>query len=752
MKMGAKWISLMVPVLWMYATGAAASVPTKTLGVREVKTLEDFVSLAMPSQGVIRQGYVTKFFIDNRDASKPEIHFLNANYCPKSKCSSPPEEAILHYPFAKKMLKDFTVDKDTFTEQTYFTTDVASRKYFDGRIQQMRYTDTQGVEREIFAILFIERDLIHEEMVVHAMEVLQKAFIPKAPLVFVRNSVHQTVGTVEAQLEELGVGHVSMEELISNVRYIGLNPGTAFGFLRLAPSPMGEFADDLEPYEIPVFDELPLELAVVAGTITTTYQDVGSHVNLKSKERGTPNMVLRDAAEVARLRSLDGKPVKLTVTFQDFKVEEATEAQVMEAYRKATSGAWRKPSFENESKLVDFDAMCGKARAKDCLRMAKRYGGKVSGLGFLAHPTVTGVGSPLNQRLGYRLTPLGFGIPLSFYNDFIAHNVKRNPEFKLALDLLINSEMSLNGQGPLPTAEKKALIAKLKLLFLNGEIPPAQYKTMADQVKVLREQTRAAYGGVELEKIKVRSSANTEDIEGFNGAGLHDSYSAKLSKDLDTQALACRYERELDDDTGLLEDDVKPKNLGCAVKAVYASLWNLGAVRERSYRKFDHRFASMGVSVQPTYRFRPGIEIAANSVLITRVVGTEAIYGQQLSTQRFNGLVTNPVAGTKAELATVTFDASGKHVAVNVLQYAKPVAALPPLEQTVMSEELMKLHSEIARFVEVKYCEAKPDYAPGYRCSAVVNSVKKPAALDMEFKTFDNGEVLIKQVRSFYGK
>ena len=34
----------------------------------------------------------------------------------------------------------------------------------------------------------------------------------------------------------------------------------------------------------------------------------------------------------------------------------------------------------------------------------------------------------------------------------------------------------------------------------------------------------------DVEKIKVRSSANAEDIPGFDGAGLHDSFSANPEK------------------------------------------------------------------------------------------------------------------------------------------------------------------------------------------------------------------------------
>lgn len=724
---------------------ASQNITKDILSVQQVLSMEDFNALSIESQGVVRKGRVLKFLIDNRNLEKPEIHYLNANYCPKSSCSTPPSEAVFHYDYAVKKLKNFNMNKDTYNEAAYFSTTLQERKFFDGRLQEM-VISKNGQEISFFAALFIERDLIHEELVSHMMNVVAKSFIPGAPLAFVINSQTQTVDTVRQELAAKNIAIYTMEEILSNVSYIALNPGTAYGFLRVFP----QHPEDIEPYEIPVFSELPLELAVVAGAITTTYQDVGSHVNLKSKERGTPNMVIRNPEEIARLRSLDGKPVKLEVTYQGYTVEASTADAVMQAYAEKTKGPWQSPSYSAEEKIVNYETMCRAGRPRDCLRLARKYGGKVAGVGFLNHPRVAGMGGDLQKKFSYRITPYGLGLPLLFYNEFVQHNSAKNPEFKATLQKLISSEMSKDGQTPLPTAEKKALIEKLKQLFLNGEVPPARYAQVVAEVKALKELVDRE-NSVSLEKVKVRSSANTEDIKGFNGAGLHDSYSAKLNK-LDQQELNCRYEEDIDGDTGLKEMDIKPKNLGCAIKAAYASLWNLTAVRERSFKKFDHSQASMGISLQPEYKFR-GHKIAANSVLVTRVIGTQAVYGQQISTQLGNGLVTNPVANTKSELATITFDSSAKHVAINILQYAKPFPDQPARTTPVMSEKNMLLHSEIARHVEVKYCESVDDYtAPGQKCTAVVNSVSKPYALDFEFKLFDDEQILVKQVRSFHGK
>ena len=80
--------------------------------------------------------------------------------------------------------------------------------------------------------------------------------------------------------------------ILGSIQYLPLNVGEAWGHLRIFPPDN----DDLRPTDIPVFDELPLDLSVVAGVLTRAVQDTNSHVNLKSKERNTPNAVLRNAA------------------------------------------------------------------------------------------------------------------------------------------------------------------------------------------------------------------------------------------------------------------------------------------------------------------------------------------------------------------------------------------------------------------------------------------------------------------------
>lgn len=722
----------------------------KTLFLTQINSVNEFEQLAQESTGVIRQGQTIKVFIDNRKMQNPIVYFMNANYCPTDKCIEPPQEAVFHYNFAKKVLKGFAMTSEAYTQNAYYTTDLKDRQFFDARIQQFSL-DVDGYKKVYYGVRFIERDLISNAMIQHAMDAISRAFnIPAHQMAFIRNSETQKIDDILAWLDSQNIANFTMERILSGVSYVGLNAGTAYGFVRMYP----KSEEDLEPFDIPVFATLPIDLAVVAGTISTEYQDVGSHVNLKSKERGTPNMVVRDAGQIENLQRLDGRPVKLTVAFGEFSIEEVNADLVYADYQKKINKPWQQVIQSSEDKLIHFDEMCKSDQPAKCLEKSRTFGGKVAGLGFLAHPMVAGIGSPLQKKFKYRLSPMGFGIPLTYYNQFMRENLQRDDALKAIYEELINREMGIDGAKPLQSEERKQLVHQLKNKILQSEIPESIYKKFYAELQVLKKKVDAAYPGYSLDKLKVRSSSNAEDIVGFNGAGLHDSYSAQVSdsKESDFQNTNCKYVFEVDGDTGLEEEDVEPKSLACAIKGAYASLWNSRAIRERSFRRFDHRTASMGLSVQPSYKFRKGIKIKSNSVMITRVLGTESVFGQQLSTQVKNGLVTNPTPNTKSELAVISFDSTGKNFGINLLQYAKPIATEPALTKMILSREEMLQFSEIAREVEIQYCKSKKNYFPGQNCAFVINSQKKALALDMEFKQYDNKEILIKQVRTFSGR
>ena len=120
-------------------------------------------------------------------------------------------------------------------------------------------------------------------------------------------------------------------------------------------------------------------------------------------------------------------------------------------------------------------------------------------------------------------------MPFQWYADLVAH--PPNAALRESLDVLIGREAA----GDLAPRELRDLVAAVQDAFLAAEFPPRQLETI-----------RARVDGLGVKKLKVRSSANAEDIPGFDGAGLHDSYSVKTKiKDLSGQV--CIVNEEQDD-------------------------------------------------------------------------------------------------------------------------------------------------------------------------------------------------------------
>lgn len=692
------------------------------LSVQSIRSLRTYESMSMEGGGFGQAGRLMKFLVDARDPANEKPYFINANY--KVDGQTPPF-AKYHYDFAKRQLQ-ITESGQQFNDATYFTND---KRYYAGTIQTYQLADN---EPPLFAVQLYPDDVIHEEGIVELVKAIKKGFrIPSARMAFVAGGPQQSFVTVKDDLLALGYEALTIEQVLGNVKYLPLNPGESWGFLRIFPQDQGE----LRPTDIVVFDELPLDLTVVAGTMTRAFQDVTSHVNLKSKERGTPNMVFRDASPTnARLAPFKDKPVHLVVGKTGFTIENTTAAIVQQKYQERINRPWQQLPVVNEPRLVWYDAMC-ETLSTACTSQGNRFGGKSQMLGFLANKSVLGrVTQPGSQsaKVGYDLVPQGFSIPVQWYRDFV--NAPENATLKSKLDVLVAKEKS----GSLSPNERKTLSLEAQQLFYTGRVPAAQLAAVNAQIAVLKQKEPL------MEKMKFRSSANAEDIPNFDGAGLHDSFSVKLSS-ADRPDLSCSL--ELDTNDTIPEWEIKPKTPQCGIKGVYASLWNTRAIDERSFARLDHATASMGIAVVPAYDTES--EVAANGVLITRAVNSDFL-AYTLSLQKDNNLVTNPNPGTISQMTLGTFGGVDRPTRFTVIRFATPVAGQAPLAASVLNDAQMNVVTNLAKVVEQAYCKAKPGYYAG-DCRFVWLDDEKPRSLDMEFKVLQNGQFVLKQAREFHG-
>lgn len=704
---------------------SAEAVSTRTLSVQRLATAADFQSLSIPGGGFPGAGRSGKFFIDRRVTSRPKVYFLNGNHVVGGVT---PEYAKFHYPFAQRQLGIDDTNEE-FNETTYFS---QAKRYVAGTV---RTWYRGGSDAPVYGVQFYPDDVIAEATLLDVLRTVKAAIrIPGAKVAFVATGPQQTSATVAAEIARLGIEITSIDAVLGAVKYIGLNEGDAWGYLRIFPTNVGR----LGTTDIPVFDELPLDLGVVAGVLTKAVQDVNSHVNLKSKERGTPNAVVRDAGpEHPTLRPWADKPVHLKVTLEGFTLESTTPEVIEQKRRERLDRPWIPLPVVDESRLLSFDEMCPALDAS-CFAGSPRFGGKATGLAFLSRALGrTDAPGSESARFGYDLTPRGFGLPVQFFREFV--NAPENSALKTLVDALVADEK----EGRLDAETREVRVRAVKQAFLVAKTPPAILEALKARVAELLPN---------VPKFKFRSSATSEDIPNFNGAGLYDSFSAEIDK-RDNADGSCRVEEETGAGGVVTKAKVKPKTLQCAMKAVFASTFNVRAMEERTFARLDHATAGMGIAVNPDYDIDE--EVAYNAVLVTRVLGGE-IYGYSVSLQQGNNLVTNPEPGTLTEFDLAVFADPARPPRFTTTRYATTEAGTPVRTSRLLGDDKLTELVDLAKAVEVAMCKAQPNYHPKLRrqeqCDFVWLDLDKPKALDMEFKILESGRYVLKQSREFHGK
>ena len=691
------------------------------LALAQIDTTEAFEAISTPAGDLVANGRVAKFLIDRRDPDALVVRFANGNFIENGEV---PDSAKFHYFFGQAAF-NIPESLGTFNALTYFTQE---KRYIAGTVHTYFL---EGAIEPVYGLQFYPQDVIREHLVVEAVGAVQAEIdIAGARFAFVPTGSQQTTATVADELAALEIEVLPLDQILGAIQYIPLNVGEAWGHLRIFPPDN----DELTPTDIPVFDELPLDLSVVAGVLTRAVQDTNSHVNLKSKERNTPNAVLRDAGpDHPRLAPFNNQPVHLVVAKDDFLIEATTEDIIAAKLAERLDRPLVELEWEPETELRSYDEIAA-GTARQARRFNARYGSKAANIGFLAHRDVLGrvgdPGSPSAVR-GYDLVPQGFAVPLQAYRDFVEH--PPNSDVRALIESFIDDEQA----GELSSKQRAARVEEIQDGIMAASFPPGALER-------IRTKINETIPGIE--DIKVRSSANAEDVPNFDGAGLHDSFAADTDK-RDRPISPCLVEEE-DEEGGEVKRKVKPKSVGCAVKGVYASLWNKRAVEERSFARIDQRTIAMGLAIVPAYDTES--EVAANAVVVTRVLNTDDVFGYSLSVQQGNNLVTNPTPGTYSEVTIAGFISDDEPTSLTVTRFAKPTAEAPERTEPVLPAEQMLELVDLAKRVERAYCRATPGYYPD--CVFVTAANDKDASLDLELKILENGQLVYKQVREFGGR
>ena len=420
-----------------------------------------------------------------------------------------------------------TQDDKTLIRSSYQSDD---RRFVLGSVVHYPRLDRYGVE-------MWEGDTISLPLLRQTMGELQATFF--APLGFKPNSTRQ---------EEMVAGTPGFPVIAPNDAYEArssavLNPGVAVGRLRIVDDP--ETAT-LGRDEIVILRSNPVTLTPVAGIVTTHFSTPLTHVNLLAGTWKVPNAYLAGAD--ATYAALAGKDVVFTAKDGRIAIRLALPDEIAQSRQQRRAAAPRLPH-------ADLAYLALPSLLEQHASDVVRTGAKAANLGEVARLA--------GSSRGAFSVPPGFSIPFAWYDRFVREN-----GLQAHIDALLANQALRRDPRRL-----KAALAHLRDAFDRGRMPAE----LMDQVQA-RRATVTGPGGV-----FARSSTNSEDLKGFNGAGLYTS----------------------------VPNVTDEEQLAAAIRTVWGSVWNDRAFAAREAAGIDHRGVRASVLIQK------GVDADASGVMVT---------------------------------------------------------------------------------------------------------------------------------------
>lgn len=665
---------------WDYATGFSVG-----------ECASRFEALSYPAATELGQARVVKFYIDD-PAGTPTVYFQDTRRHP------------IHYDFVRDVLGKRLTQAE-FYAQTYRGPD---RPAMAGTI--LHYPDLTtttgflGATSAPFVVTFFPSDNLTPRQARLARRLIEERLGcaefsggESRVLYLPAGAVQEADAAADARAFAVqDAAWLVRAELYGNLTHQLLNPGVAYGTLRLLTPEQLEngivsFTDIL------VLTRLPNELPVVGGTITEELQTPLAHVNVAARNRGTPNMALVGASADERVAPFLGRLVRFEVTASGFTLADTTLAEA-EAFWASRHGDPVVPAYDL--------SMDGLPRFSE-----------------LAFSDSLGVGvKAANLAELHRILPDdtsdGFAVPFRHYHEFTLAAVVDAPRCE-------GAHAACLGSGRAPDACDEAgdlclslAIAPLSLHdFIRALLADPGFRADArlrdaalDGLRFLFEASPVDPGfGAALDarvaelfgtaKVKLRSSTNTEDLPDFSGAGLYSSHGAWASGD---------------------------KAASRVIRRTWASVWNREAFEERAFWNIDHLAVQMGVAVNVAF-----VSEAANGVLVTQNLADPTVEGMYVNVQLGEFSVTNPEGGILPEIFLIVRNPEGG-VQVCTLRYS----SLSPDRSILSFEEVGTLH-RLSR-------TAHEHFAGLYGRDPGV------FALDLEFKLWGSPRrVYLKQARPY---
>lgn len=388
--------------------------------------------------------------------------------------------------------------------------------------------------------------------------------------------------TVEGQLPIIG----------RNAPFVGvteqpLNPGVAYGTLTFVPN--NELATAvLGPRVVLVTDSVPNDIGFVGGLVTEALQTPLAHVNVLSQNRGTPNLAVVGARNRSEFEPLFGELVRLEVTESGFTVRVAELAEAQAHWESIM------PPGPPQSPARDITVRGIQDLADRDYSDIPSIGGKAAQFAELYRVTF-----PVGCGQVALVPDRAFAIPMAHYVDHF---------------------QASGAQALLTTAmndarfESDALFRRAALASVREAI--TEHPVDAALLTSLEQAIQSRWGSDR--RVRLRSSSNTEDLPGFNGAGLYVSEAAQLSE---------------------------AGTLASALRTVWASLWTDRAHDERAFFRIEPTMVAMGVLVHAAF-----VSEEASGIVVSRSLHDPTrsdIY--TMNFQRGEASVANPAPGITSE-------------------------------------------------------------------------------------------------------
>jgi hypothetical protein len=445
-------------------------------------------------------------------------------------------------------------------------------------------------------------------------------------------------------------------------------PRGALTYLPRLKAPNGEaglYTIDFQPYDSYSCEQIQTILTILTAKMPilkgrVAFHPLSGNLDLYEREKGkyvAAGIAVHLDSDLYRIKPFLGKLVNLKVTAQGFKLREATKAEVDQHFADLRPAKNQKPVRDlRETKILPLKELK--------FESSSSYGVKAANLATL-------------QSLPFPkgTVPAGFAVPFHFYHEFMRHN-----GLYLKVDELLGAPAFLNDREVLDSK-----LNQLRKQITSGDMPVGLAAELGEI------QNRFAKGV----SIRCRTSTNNEDLPGFSGAGLYDSFTHKP-------------------DEG---------HLTKSIKQVFASLWNFRAFEEREFYRIDHKLAAMGVVLHPNQKGE-----LANGVAVSDDILYETKGNYYLNTQVGEDLVTNPDKLSSPEEILLGWWERDGH------QFVRRSAAVADGKQVLSDKHLAELRNHLGRI--------HSRFGKLYRIGQ-----DEPFAMEIEFKIKKDGKLQIKQAR-----